>query len=112
MKLISLAFAKSQIEMDHDEDDLLIDLYIQAASESIVNYLKSGMDPYLDSAGEVEYDSQGDADVPAVLKVATMFMVAVFYKNRDVNDSEIFTYGYLPQPVMSLLHQLRSPALA
>ena len=39
MKLVSLEKAKAHLEMDHDEDDDLIEDYIEMASAAVINYL-------------------------------------------------------------------------
>lgn len=113
MILITLDYAKRHLEMDHDEDDLLISLYIEAASEAIVAYLKDGAGSFLDSSGGPEYNEFDEPiGIPKRVQIATMILVGYFYKNRDENPVEAFEYGFLPKPVMAVLHQMRDPALA
>lgn len=113
MKLVTLEQAKSQLNMDHDEDDLLIELFIEGASDAVLNYLKSGADYFLDSNREVEVDVNGEAiGIPPIVKTCVMYMVGVLYRNRDENPDEIFEHGYLPKPVIAMLYPLRDPALA
>lgn len=113
MRLITLDYAKRQLEMDHDEDDLLISMYIEAASESIVAYLKDGAGVFLNSQAEPNYDEFDEpSGIPYRVQIATMMLVGHFFRYRDENPAQTFEYGFLPQPVMSLLHQMRDPALA
>lgn len=116
MKLVTLAEAKYQLMMDHDQDDPYIELLIQGASAAVVEYLKSGA-TFLDSSGEVPVDSNGDPEgVPWQVKVATLILVAEWYKHREAEqDGKVdaqFGYGYLPQTVINLLYPLRDPAMA
>ncbi|MNJ68335.1 hypothetical protein D3C77_645750 [compost metagenome] len=108
--------------MDHDQDDVLIDAYVQASSEAVKNYLKSASaydverdsndDPILDSSGDPIYavDSNGDKIVRYAVQAATLLMVGFLYKDRDENADGAYDMGYIPKPVMALLYPLRKPA--
>jgi hypothetical protein len=123
MMYVTLARAKQHLNMDHDQDDTLIEAYIGAASEAVKNYLKSASpyeverdsndDPILDSAEDPVYvvDSSGDKVVKYSVIAATLLMVGFLYKDRDENPDEAFQQGYLPKPVTALLYPLRDPAL-
>jgi hypothetical protein len=122
MMYVTLARAKQHLNMDHDQDDVLIDAYVRAASEAVKNYLKSASayeverdsndDPVLDSSGDPIYavDSNGDKIVRYAVQAATLLMVGFLYKDRDENPDEAFQQGYLPKPVTALLYALRDPA--
>lgn len=112
MKFVSLATAKHHVYATHDEDDALIDLYIEAATEDVAGYLKEAVDNFLDSNGDVILDSNGDPVVPAKVKIATLLMVGIYYKDRDENSNGIFSQGFLPKPVTAILYPLRKPASA
>lgn len=124
MMYVTLARAKQHLNMDHDQDDVLIDAYIRAASEAVKNYLKSGSaydverdsndDPVLDSSGDPIYavDSNDDKIVRYAVQAATLLMVGFLYKDRDENPDEAFAQGFIPKPVTALLYALRDPALA
>ncbi|MCY1299803.1 Phage gp6-like head-tail connector protein [compost metagenome] len=124
MMYVSLERAKAHLAMDHDEDDPLITIYVQAASGAVKNYLKSASayeverdsndDPVRDSNGDVTYvrDSSGDKIVAAAVQQAVLLLVGFFYKDRDENPDSAFEAGYLPKPVTSLLYGLRDPAVA
>lgn len=124
MMYVTLARAKQHLNMDHDEDDNLIEVYVQAASGAVKNYLKSGSpyeverdsndDPILDSSGDPIYvvDSSDDKVVSYPVQAAVLLMVGFLYKDRDENPDQAFQQGYLPKPVTALLYPLRKPALA
>lgn len=123
MMYVTLARAKQHLNMDHDEDDTLIEVYVQAASGAVKNYLKSASpyeverdsndDPILDSSGDPMYvvDSAGDKLVSYPVQAAVLLMVGFLYKDRDENPDSAFDRGYLPKPVTALLYSLRDPAL-
>lgn len=124
MMYVTLARAKQHLNMDHDQDDTLIEVYVQAASGAVKNYLKSASpyeverdsndDPILDSSGDPIYvvDSSGDKLVSYPVQAAVLLMVGFLYKDRDENPDQAFQAGYLPKPVTALLYPLRKPALA
>lgn len=117
MMLVTLDQAKFQINVDYDVSDELIELHIQAASEAVCNYLKDAQYQFLDTSGELLTDSSGTpVDVPAVVKVATLTMIADFFKNREsASPDQVdpqFGYGYPSLTVMRLLTPLRDPAYA
>lgn len=103
VQLVDLEEAKQGLRVFHDDDDDTIELLIGAASESVLAYLKDGANDFM-----------GDSpiEVPARVKWATIYMVGWLYENRDNNRDGEFELGYLPRPVMSLLYQMRDPALA
>ena len=123
MMYVTLERAKAHLNMDHGEDDALIEAYIGAASEAVKNYLKSASpyeverdsndDPILDSSGDPTYavDSSGDKIVRYAVQAATLLQVGFLYKDRDENANDAYSMGYLPRPVTALLYPLRDPAL-
>lgn len=122
MMYVTLDRAKRHLAMDHDEDDVLIEAYIGAASEAVKNYLKSASpyeverdsndDPILDSSGDPIYvvDSSGDKQVKYAVQAATLLQIGFFYRDRDENREGAYEMGYLPKPVTALLYSLRDPA--
>lgn len=121
---VTLERGKHHLNMDHDEDDVLIEAYIGAASEAVKNYLKSASpyeierdsndDPILDSSGDPTYvvDSSGDKVVRYAVQAAVLLQLGFLYKDRDENADRAYDVGYLPKPVTALLYPLRDPALA
>lgn len=82
-----------------------------AASEAVVNYLQSAADDYFDENGDVIEDSDGEPDVPQVVKRATLLLIGYFCKDRDNDAGHEWEPGYLPRPVTALLYPLRDPAI-
>ena len=123
MMYVTLECAKQHLNMDHDQDDSLIEVYARAASGAVKNYLKSASpyeverdvndNPILDSSGDPIYvlDSSGDRVLSYPVVAATLLMVGFLYKDRDENPDQAFQQGYLPKPVTALLYALRDPAL-
>lgn len=110
MMLVTLQQASEHLRRDTDTDDCDLILKIEAASQAVVNYLKSGADDFLDSSGEPITDSSGDILVPRPIQIAVLMMVGFLYKERD-GEADL-QHGYLPQSVMSLLYPYRNPAMS
>lgn len=122
--LVTLQQARDQIRSDTNADDNHLKINIQAASKAVMNYLKSTKpyvpeldsfgDPVLDSFGDIIYfhDSAGDLLVLPEVQQAVLYLLGVFYRDRDGQDMGEWQHGYLPMPVIALLYPLRDPALA
>ena len=110
LELITLAEAKTQLNIVSDDEDAKLALLIPAASAAVANYLKGQADGLLglDTAGEI--DPFGD--VPPVIRKATALLVGYLLENLDSDTEKAFERGYLPAPVTALLYPLRDPALA
>lgn len=109
---VTLEDTKKALVIEHnDDDDLLELLLIPAASRSIHRYLKgqAGSLLSLDSPPNSPPDV---SEIPDDVRLATIYLVGQFYKNRDTNADGEFADGDMPQPVKSLLYRLRDPALA
>lgn len=109
VSLVSLSLLKSALRIDTtDDDDLLTDVYIPGASAAIVKHLDSRIEDILD------LDSGGDlvsgAEVPAVVQVATIFLIAEWYDQDE--PTKAFEGDELPARVKAILKPLRDPALA
>lgn len=113
MKLVTLQQASDHLRRDTDADDNDLELKIEAASEAVMAYLKSGADVFTDSAGDVPVDTAGDpVGVPRWAQAATLIMIGYMYKDRDSNTDGAYEMGYLPKPVTALLYPHRDPSLA
>lgn len=108
MKLITLQQAADQIRADVDDSSLPD--YVEAASAAVLNYLKAGAEVFLDTAGFVPLDSNGDPlGVPYEVQAAVRIQLGYLYRQRDT--AEDYQMGYLPPAVTALLYPLRDPAL-
>lgn len=110
IELVTLAEAKAHLRVVQSDEDLDITLRVQAASAAVINYLKDGADVFLDSSGLMIEDSSGFPGVPDEVRLAVLYLVGVFYRDRDGQTVADWERGYLPAPVVSLLYPLRSPA--
>lgn len=96
---------KVRLRIDQDVEDDDLELMIMGASASVLNYLKLAHDFYDDSNG----NPQG---VPDEIVNATILLVGILSRDRDGQEADKWTQGYLPTPVVSLLYCLRDPAVA
>lgn len=109
--LVTLLTAKAQCRIIHSSEDELIQIYIEAATAMVLDYIGSEADQYLDSSGEVIQDSSGSPEVDARLKIATLYIVGLLYKDRDGELMKDWQRGELPAPVVSYLYTLHRPVL-
>lgn len=115
--LVSIEEAEAHLRVS---DDSSLSLYIEAASEAILNYLGARASDYLDTGGDVIADSAGPVGVPFVVKAATLIMLATLYDSRDAASNQDWQPGYairfqpghLPGAVTALLYPLRDPTIA
>lgn len=113
--LVSLEQAQRHLKRDEDqigqpEPDLAI--FVSAASEVVLQYLKDNAALVTDTFGYVPQDSQGvPLGVPANIKNATLVLIGYLDMNRDSDDDKGFDGGHLPQPVKAILSTLRVPTL-
>lgn len=123
MKYVTLSKLKDHLRIDYDDEDTLLEGYIEAASAAVKNYLKSASpfellrdaddNPVIDSDGNPEYAKDADDNrvISKTVQHATLFLVGYFYADRDNDEGKEFDMGYLPKPVMALLYPLRDPAM-
>lgn len=109
--LVTLDRVKEALRIDtDDDDDLLEQMLIPAASKQIIRHLKSRAEEYLDldSGGELV----SGAEVPADIEAATVFLVGYWYRNPDSDPDKDYEGDELPRQVKAMLKMLRDPALA
>lgn len=116
-KLVGLEEAKAQLRVDTDADDTLIEFLINACSRIVLNYLKRDIadmdsDELVSGDVSVEYDSDGVLEMEDEVRLATLYLIGVMYRDRDGEHSKEWRLGYLPLPVIALLYPLRDPSLA
>lgn len=108
--LVSLQQASEHLRRDTDADDADLTLKIQAASRMVLDYLGDAAD-FLNSDGEVEFDSDGTTeDVPAEVHAAVLLLVGCLYEDREGGG---LLSGGLPASVKSILYLYgRKPVFA
>ena len=104
MMLVTLDDAKDHLRIDTDDEDMHLELLVNAASDAVLNYLKID--------GTIYVDSSDNIDPPYAVQAATLLMTGYLYRLRDNNEGGEYQQGYLPMPVTALLYPLRSPAIA
>lgn len=109
--LVDIDTVKLALRIDHNDDDVSLDLYIRAASQSIVLYLKGQAGEIMDLDALV--GSPPDlSSVPDDVTQATIFLIGHFYREPDGDTDKAFDAGDMPRPVKALLMARRDPALA
>lgn len=125
IEFVTLGEAKDHLRAtDHNADDGEITLLMRSASGAIKNYLRGtraayeqeqdqyGNDLYDSNDDPIYlYDSSGDRIVRYEVKAATLLMLGIFFRDREMVDMEKWQSGFLPAPVVSLLYPLRDPAM-
>ena len=104
--LITLAEAKAHLRVDFADDDALIDVLIQAASEAVLDYLKGiGSEDFFNGSVVV-------SEVPARVRLATGHLTKFYYDDHvDKGSLSFADLGELPPPVVALLYRMRDPAI-
>lgn len=75
MSLVTIAEAKEHLRVDFDDDDMLIQLYLDAAEVATANYLERELNEFL-TGGE-------SAVMNPVIKVAILLQTGHLYRNRE-----------------------------
>jgi len=107
VRLVTRDEIKSALRIDGDDENTMLDALSEVASEGIIAYLKAGAEEFIEG-GEVA----SGAVVPARVRLATIYWVGVLRRNPDNDTEGAFQLGYPPLPVVSMLCQMRDPALA
>ena len=99
--LVNIDEAKLQLRITWDDEDLYVQLLLDAAESAVLDYIKKD---YMWT----------ELNVPPHVKLAILVVMAEYYDSlRDGGeiDNKI-AMGYLSPAATSLLHRLRSPAYA
>lgn len=85
---------KSKVRLAYDTDDKnsILDIYIKAAENAVLNYVTDTFEGGL---------------YPDVFKQAVLFMIDIFDENSELT----ITDNYLPAPVRALLYPYRTPTI-
>lgn len=93
--LVSVDRVKSALRIDHDDDDeILTDTYIPAASDRIIRHLKGRAEALLnlDSGGDLASGSE----VPPEIEMATIMLVGYWHRNPNADPDKDFDGDELP----------------
>lgn len=93
----------------HDDDAVLEQLYIPAASKAVIRHLKGQAEVVIPGLAESPPTSDG---CPEDVRIAVIDVVRVFYDGSSEETLRRLEQGYLPPVATALLHPLRDPALA
>ncbi len=113
--IVTLQEAKLALRAnDFTDDDELLRVYITAASDAILTYLKSeGWASFWDGTS-----TSFSADVPGAVKAATLVWIDILFEYDMTDDPKVFAdsrgspLDYPPMRVRALLYGRRDPALA
>ena len=115
--------ARTRHRIDSGDSDADIQTIIEAASEAVRNHLRpflpwqpeldSAGNAVIDSAGNIVYaeDSAGNKFPHPAVKQATLYMVGIYFRDRDGQDPDLWPTNSLPNPVLGMLTMLRDPLL-
>lgn len=109
--LCTLAEAKVQCEVDHNDRDAYITSLVEYCSRAVLKYIKVD-ERDLESDSALEIDSDGVMIVDGDIKLATQYWVGIMFRDRDGQAAELWEAGYPPTPVRSLLTGHRDPSMA
>lgn len=84
---VSLETAKNHLEVDHDEDDTLILLYVDAAEGRVENFIGRELRCFVEPCSGSEVESGGD--LPAPLQAAILLYVGDLYENREAQAAGV-----------------------
>lgn len=96
--------------LPHDDDDILQEVYIPAASELVIKHLKAQAEVVLDldSGGELP----SGAEVPEFVQIAVILLIRDWYDAGLDQIADYYEGGHLPAPVRAILGLFRDPTLA
>ena len=103
--LVTLANVKTALRIEGDDDDALLNLYIPAISQAVLNYVKAA--DWIDEDGDVDL-----GEVPAPVKHATIAWIGQVYREPDGDPAKYYGLGTAPFFVTALLYPYRTPTLA
>lgn len=97
MKFLKLDYVKAHSRIDYNDEDALLELYINSAEETVMNYIDRTYEEMLK-----DYDG-----VPKPVRLAAMMLVDLSYQQRSPISTQNFSavpYGFemLLKPYMRL----------
>ena len=93
MSIVSLETLKEHLRYDDDDNDLMLQGYLDAADSVVKNYITD----------EFEYEE------PKAIHQAILLLCGFWDKHRNAESETPVNGNYLPMPVQSLLFHYRKP---
>jgi hypothetical protein len=110
VELVTLDEAKNHLRVMHTEEDVNILLMIHAASSAVLNYLKENVSDWDGTLIPGSSSSSNNpASLPSEVKMAVLYLIGVFYRDRDGDFLKDHDINYLPRTVVNILYPLRMP---
>ncbi|MCF0263381.1 MULTISPECIES: head-tail connector protein [Acinetobacter] len=93
MSIVSLETLKEHLRYDDDDNDLMLQGYLDAADSVVKNYITD------------EFESE----YPKAIHQAILLLCGFWDKHRNAESETPVNGNYLPMPVQSLLFHYRKP---
>ncbi|MFW1748777.1 head-tail connector protein [Acinetobacter guillouiae] len=93
MSIVSLETLKDHLRYDDDDNDLMLQGYLDAADSVVKNYITD------------EFESE----YPKAIHQAILLLCGFWDKHRNAESETPVNGNYLPMPVQSLLFHYRKP---
>lgn len=100
--LVTLEEAKLQLRITWDDEDLYVQLVLDAAEAAVLDYIKKNW-------------GWTASSVPKGVKLAILVLMTTYFepfRDGDNFDNATVAFGYPPPAVTSLLHRYRTPGIA
>lgn len=95
MSIVSLEALKEHLRYDDDDNDLMLQGYLDAADSVVKNYITD------------EFESE----YPEAIHQAILLLCGFWDKHRNAESETPVNGNYLPMPVQSLLFHYRKPTV-
>ena len=107
MKWLTIDYIKKHSRLDFSDEDSVLELYANAAEDTVLNYLNRTYQDIIEQYGEV----------PAAVRHATLMLVDVSYQYRSpISPSNVsvvpYTFDILIKPYMRLSDAPKSESIA
>lgn len=93
MSIVSLKTLKEHLRYDDDDNDMMLQGYLDAADSVVKNYITD------------EFESE----YPKAIHQAILLLCGFWDKHRNAESETPVNGNYLPMPVQSLLFHYRKP---
>ncbi|MCI0665550.1 MAG: head-tail connector protein, partial [Acidobacteria bacterium] len=102
---------KMHLRVTQSDENDHIQMLVHSCSAAVINYIGAAADNFLDSSGFPESSSDLGSSIPDEVRLATLYLIGCYYRDRDGERTKEWTQNYLPFPVLALLYPLRLPTV-